>query len=74
MIYHSVSIDSPVLPAPISAALFPDKESNTFNLVWNRQDGEKDLRAEATVTRQCAAATPDANPPLCRAKSYTLSD
>jgi len=49
MAYHSVSIDSPVLPAPISAALFPDKESNTFNLVWNRQDGERDLRAEATV-------------------------
>src|SRR5580698_10400783 len=49
MAYHSVSIDSPVLPAPISAALFPDRENGGFNLVWNRQDGEKDLRAEATV-------------------------
>ena len=49
LVYHSVSIDSPVLPAPISAALFPDKDNGTFNLVWNRQDGEKDLRAEATV-------------------------
>jgi len=47
--YHSVSIESPMLPAPISAALFPDKENNTFNLVWNRQDEAKDLKAEATV-------------------------
>lgn len=49
MAYHSVSIESPTLPAPINAALFQDKESNTFNLVWNRQDDPKDLRAEATV-------------------------
>ena len=49
MAYHSVSIESPALPAPINAALFQDKESNTFNLVWNRQDEPKDLKAEATV-------------------------
>ena len=49
MIYHSVSIDSPALPAPIYAALFHDKENGTLNLVWNRQDAGKDLRAEATV-------------------------
>jgi uncharacterized protein (DUF736 family) len=49
MNYHSVSIDSPVLPAPINAALFPDKETGTLNLVWNRQDEAKDLKAEATV-------------------------
>ncbi|MGE3622344.1 MAG: DUF736 domain-containing protein [Bdellovibrionales bacterium] len=49
MVYHSVSIDSPVLPAPINAALFPDRESGGFNLVWNRQDENKDLKAEATV-------------------------
>ncbi|MDX2028241.1 MAG: DUF736 domain-containing protein [Alphaproteobacteria bacterium] len=49
MTYHSVSIESPVLPAPINAALFLDKESGAFNLVWNRQDNAKDLRAEATV-------------------------
>src|ERR1700691_585334 len=49
MAYHSVSIESPVLPAPINAALFQDRESGAYNLVWNRQDAEKDLRAEATV-------------------------
>ena len=49
MAYHSVSIESPVLPAPINAALFQDRESGTYNLVWNRQDDPKDLRAEATV-------------------------
>src|SRR5271170_4793585 len=49
MLYHSVSIESPVLPTPINAALFQDKESGNYNLVWNRQDDPKDLRAEATV-------------------------
>ena len=49
MAYHSVSIESPALPSPINAALFRDKESGAFTLVWNRQDDLKDLRAEATV-------------------------
>jgi len=49
MAYHSVSIESPALPAPINAALFLDKESGAYNLVWNRQDNGKDLKAEATV-------------------------
>jgi uncharacterized protein (DUF736 family) len=50
MVYHSVSIDSPVLPAPINAALFADRENKgVFNLVWNRQEEEKEPRAEATV-------------------------
>src|SRR5580704_6872446 len=35
MAYHSVSIESPALPQPINAALFRDKESGVFNLVWN---------------------------------------
>src|SRR5580704_19618808 len=38
MAYHSISIESPVLHAPINAALFQDKESGAYNLVWNRQD------------------------------------
>src|SRR5580698_9018085 len=33
--YYSVSIDSPVLPAPINAALFSDKENATSSLVWS---------------------------------------
>jgi uncharacterized protein (DUF736 family) len=49
MIYHSVSIESPVLPAPINAALFQDKETGAFNLVWSRQEIEHAPKAEATV-------------------------
>ena len=49
MPYHSVSIESPALSAPINAALFQDRESDAYNLMWNRQDDPKDLRAEATV-------------------------
>ena len=37
--YHSVSIDSPVLKAPINAALFPDKgQPDAYNLVWDRPE------------------------------------
>jgi len=40
--YYSVNLESPVLLAPINAALFPDKtEYNTYNLVWNRSEGPK---------------------------------
>ncbi|MEJ0062761.1 MAG: DUF736 domain-containing protein [Alphaproteobacteria bacterium] len=49
MTYYSVSIDSPALPAPINAALFKDRENGAYNLVWSRQEEEKDLKAEATV-------------------------
>jgi len=50
MNYHSVSIESPVLAAPVNAALFPDKEHpETFNLVWNRPE-QQGLKAEATVS------------------------
>ncbi len=51
MLWHTVSIDSPVLPAPINAALFPDREGVGYNLVWNRQDGN-DLKADATPQPQ----------------------
>ena len=47
--YYSVNLDSPVLAAPISAALFPDKgHDGVFSLVWNRPEPQ-DLKAEATV-------------------------
>ncbi|MGE3622309.1 MAG: DUF736 family protein [Bdellovibrionales bacterium] len=49
MVYHSVSIDSPVLSSPINAALFADKESGGLNLVWSRQEDAKEPKAEATV-------------------------
>jgi len=39
MHYYSVNLDSPLLPSPISAALFPDRcEEHGFNLVWSRQE------------------------------------
>lgn len=50
MVYHSVIIESPVLPTPINAALFPDKDNESkFNLVWNRPEPQG-LKAEATVS------------------------
>lgn len=50
MVYHSVSIESPVLAAPINAALFPDKDhEGSYNLVWNRPEPQG-LKAEATVS------------------------
>jgi uncharacterized protein (DUF736 family) len=34
--YISVRRDSPFLPAPVNAALFPTRDGH-YNLVWNRQ-------------------------------------
>jgi uncharacterized protein (DUF736 family) len=34
--YISVRLDSPFLPAPVNAALFPTRDGG-YNLVWNRQ-------------------------------------
>jgi uncharacterized protein (DUF736 family) len=57
MSYYSVQIDSPVLSAPINAALFPDKENEiAFNLVWNRPEVAK-LAAEATANAGQTAQT-----------------
>ncbi|MEJ0061660.1 MAG: DUF736 family protein [Alphaproteobacteria bacterium] len=50
MQYHSVNIESPVLPTPINAALFQDKEDDSkFNLIWNRPE-QQGLKAEATLS------------------------
>ena len=35
--YLSVQLDDPSLPAPISAALFTNDDSQSANLVWNRR-------------------------------------
>jgi|GEM_PF-1093249 uncharacterized protein (DUF736 family) len=49
MIYHSVSIDSPVFPAPVNGALFEDMDhEGRFNLVWDRPEKSK-LGAHADV-------------------------
>jgi len=48
--YFSVSLESPLLPAPISAALFPERgNEGAFNLVWSRPEAPKPA-AEVTVT------------------------
>ncbi|MDR3450893.1 MAG: DUF736 family protein [Alphaproteobacteria bacterium] len=42
------NLDSPVLPTPINAALFPDRDNpEQFNLIWNRPDTPK-LSADIT--------------------------
>jgi len=37
-IYHSISIDSPALQAPINATLFHDKRTGEHNLLWSRPE------------------------------------
>jgi uncharacterized protein (DUF736 family) len=40
-LYYSVSIDSPMFPQPINAALFQDKGNpGVFNLIWNRPEAQ----------------------------------
>ncbi len=44
--YYSVTIDSPMFPQTVNAALFQDlKQPGMFNLVWNRQETQ-DARPE----------------------------
>ena len=60
MIYYSVNLESPLFPAPLSAALFPDRDNgNMFNLIWNRPDAPKPsadvtatVNVNTTATRQ----------------------
>jgi uncharacterized protein (DUF736 family) len=35
-IYHSISIDSPVLQTPINAKLFAERNTSQHNMVWSR--------------------------------------
>mgnify|MGYP003381953470 CR=1 FL=1 len=40
--YYSVSIDSPMFPQPVNAALFQDKGNpGVFNLIWNRPETQE---------------------------------
>ena len=39
-IYHSISIDSPMLQTPINATLFADKNTGEHNLFWSRVEVE----------------------------------
>ena len=38
--FFRVSLDDPFLPAPISAALFPDEDGTSAQLVWTRPPKE----------------------------------
>jgi uncharacterized protein (DUF736 family) len=58
--YLSVSFDSPVLAAPVNAALFPDKEG-TYNLVWNRRELQSP-KADANVNSKPQQARGFASP------------
>jgi uncharacterized protein (DUF736 family) len=50
MIYHSVSLDSPVFAAPINVALFPDKDRDgIFNLIFDRAQQMPKMDASANV-------------------------
>jgi uncharacterized protein (DUF736 family) len=39
ILYHSIIIDSPMLREPIKATLFQDTETRSYNLFWNRTEG-----------------------------------
>jgi uncharacterized protein (DUF736 family) len=56
--YFRVSLDDPFLPAPVSAALFPDEEGASAQLVWTRplkdEDAEKERRKMSTEARPVA--------------------
>jgi len=48
--YYSVTLESPVFPSPIRAALFPDRNNQTIhNLIWTRPETTA-LSSEAKVT------------------------
>jgi uncharacterized protein (DUF736 family) len=51
MEYLSVTLDSPLFPAPVNAALFQDKTNHEiYNLVWDRPEPKPALTAENTAT------------------------
>jgi len=62
MTYYFVSIESPLLAAPLHAALFQDKENaEKFNLVFDRYHQVPRIAAEATLHHRRyigAGATP----------------
>jgi len=45
--YYTVSIDSPMFPAPVNATLLPDRDGGAYDLVWTRQEEGRDLRINA---------------------------
>ena len=59
-IYHSISIDSPVLQRPINATLFADRSTGDHNLFWSRTEdaAPKVGAANQSAARPTAGLTP----------------
>lgn len=55
--YFRVSLDDPFLPAPLSAALFPDDEGASAQLVWTRPPIEDGKEHEWRRGREAPHAT-----------------
>ncbi|PVM84437.1 DUF736 domain-containing protein [Caulobacter radicis] len=56
--FFRVSLDDPFLPAPVSAALFPDEEGVSAQLVWTRPPKEEDNdQARRKTQEEARAAT-----------------
>jgi len=50
--YYAVTLESIAFPAPVKAALFPDrKEKDVYNLVWNRPEVTKPQAEESYAER-----------------------
>ena len=67
-LYHSINIDSPVLPAPINAALFSDRKTGEYNLFWSRPEERPDL----TASNQFGAGVPPAQTVKAPEQKLTL--
>ena len=53
MEYLSVTLESPMFPAPVNAGLFQDKANPAiYNLVWDRPEPRPQLNADAKVEQQ----------------------
>jgi hypothetical protein len=59
-IYHSISIDSPLLQKPINATLFADRNTGEHNLFWSRfeDDAPKIGVTSQPPARPTAVLTP----------------
>lgn len=64
MDYYSINLESPFLPAPISAALFPDDgNKGSFNLVWSKSETPKPAVEAAVTAKQTKGHRPQHKSP-----------
>jgi len=59
-IYHSISIDSPLLQKPINATLFADRNTGEHNLFWSRFEDDAPIAGanNQPPARPAAVLTP----------------